>query len=345
MPRIKRLFLREAVPSMMSELPSVVVYRYDASPFSVKVDNVLLLKNVPHHKVNVASLLPRPEIKDLLGLGYRRIPVLAIGNDVYCDTSLICSALERRFPTTKDYGTIFPPRKQGGSPDTTLIKTFTKNYVDSVVFPLAPPLLPWEKFPEAFIRDRSSMSGPISVPAMVAARGRCLSLLSAHLALTEEQLCDGREWLFDTTSPSLADISLHVVYSWVKSFRRLETKALFDEHKFPHVINWLSRMTNHLDTLRTQFGVPKFQGEEAATSISASPHEPYDVVGFDAADGARLGFQPGDLISIAPDDTGRNFPTIGKLVGLNSEELVIETEGKFGIIRCHFPRIGFTASP
>ncbi|KAK0491127.1 hypothetical protein IW261DRAFT_1601871 [Armillaria novae-zelandiae] len=313
----------------MSEPPSVVIYRYDASPFSVKVDNVLLLKNVPHHKVNVASLLPRPEITELLGLGYRRIPVLAIGNDVYCDTSLICSTLERRFPTSEGYGTIFPPKKQGGSPDATFIKIYTTIYADNVVFTLAPPLLPWEKFPEAFIKDRSSMMGPISVPAM---------------ALAEEQLRDGREWLFDTTSPSLADIALHVVHSWVKSFQMPEVQALFDEEKFSNVRKWLSRMTNHLGTLRTQFDVPRLKGEEAARAISASPHEPYDIVGFDAADGARLGFQPGDLVSITPDDTAGKFPAVGKLVGLNLEEFVIETEGKFGVIRCHFPRIGYTAS-
>lgn len=34
-------------------------------------------------------MLPRPEITDLLGLNYRRIPVLAIGNDVYCDTRFL----------------------------------------------------------------------------------------------------------------------------------------------------------------------------------------------------------------------------------------------------------------
>ncbi|KAG7086428.1 hypothetical protein E1B28_002382 [Marasmius oreades] len=28
----------------------------------------------------------RPEITELLGIGYRRIPILAIGNDIYCDS-------------------------------------------------------------------------------------------------------------------------------------------------------------------------------------------------------------------------------------------------------------------
>ena len=30
--------------------------------------------------------MPRPEITDELGVNYRRIPLLAIGNDVYIDT-------------------------------------------------------------------------------------------------------------------------------------------------------------------------------------------------------------------------------------------------------------------
>jgi glutathione S-transferase len=52
--------------------------------------------------------MPRPELSSALGVSYRRIPVLAIGNDVYCDTSLIASALERNFPPEQGYGTLYP---------------------------------------------------------------------------------------------------------------------------------------------------------------------------------------------------------------------------------------------
>lgn len=72
--------------------------------------------------------------------------------------SLIAPALERRFPVSAGYGTIFPRPKHGGSPDTGMVKAFAKYYADAVLFPAAPSLLPWEKFPPSFVEDRSSVS-------------------------------------------------------------------------------------------------------------------------------------------------------------------------------------------
>lgn len=43
------------------------------------------------------KVLPRPDL-EALGITYRRIPIMAIGRDVYCDSSLIIDVLEERFP-------------------------------------------------------------------------------------------------------------------------------------------------------------------------------------------------------------------------------------------------------
>jgi len=102
----------------------------------------------------VSDILPRPELSELLGVAYRRIPILAIGNDVYCDTSLISYVLERRFPASAGYGTIFPHRKNG-KVDTGMIKAFAQNYPERVLFPLGAALLPWQKFQPSFVKDRS----------------------------------------------------------------------------------------------------------------------------------------------------------------------------------------------
>ncbi|GLB33767.1 putative glutathione S-transferase, N-terminal domain [Lyophyllum shimeji] len=164
----------------MSSSP-VILYRYDASPYARKIDNVLALKNVPHNKVNVSSMLPRPEITDLLGITYRRIPILAIGNDVYCDTSLIVSVLERRFPTSAGYSTIFPRSKRGGSRDTGATKIFSKLFV-AALFPFATAFIAWEKLPQAFIQDRSALFGtPIDVSQVVATREKSITTVSAYL--------------------------------------------------------------------------------------------------------------------------------------------------------------------
>ncbi|KAJ3811229.1 hypothetical protein F5876DRAFT_88425 [Lentinula aff. lateritia] len=317
--------------------PGVILYRYDASPFSVKIDNVLMFKNVPYATVTVANVLPRPEITESLGLTYRRIPILAIGNDIYCDTSLIAAAIERRFPTSQGFGTIFPPKKHGGSPDTGLLKAFTQHYADTVLFNLGPILLPWNRFPDFFLKDHCAQSQCSSYDKFPRKGDECI-------ALVNEQLQDGREWLFDTELPSLADIGIHFTYNWVCGFPN--TRSLFDEARFPYALraSWLDRLNKFIKTTRNDFPTPQIlTGPEAADSIAKSSYEPYNVIGFDAFEAARLNLVKNQMVNVVPDDTGPQFATFGKLVAFNHEEIVIETNGTMNaIFRCHFPRIGFT---
>lgn len=74
-------------------------------------------------------------------------------------SSLIVSALERRFPPSAGYGTLFPCGKHGRNSDTGLMKAFSKYYADQL-FNLGPLLLPWNKMNPDFIKDRSTVSQP-----------------------------------------------------------------------------------------------------------------------------------------------------------------------------------------
>lgn len=168
---------------MYSELSFIYVLTpssYKGSPFGDKIVNVLALKHISYSRVDVcistripevfilnwiqvSNTLPRPELSDLLGINYRRIPLLAIGNDIYCDTSLIVSVLERRFPNSKGYPTLFPARKGGGTVDTGLIKAFSMYYADRAVFPPASQCLPYDKFPDSFLKDRSDVGNLVQL--------------------------------------------------------------------------------------------------------------------------------------------------------------------------------------
>ena len=101
--------------------------------------------------------LPRPDLADRLGVTYRRIPVLAIGKDVYCDSSLIASVLERRFPASEGFGTLFPKRNGGGKADTGIIKAFSMTYADRVLGALGSQVLPYTKFKQDFLDDRTQV--------------------------------------------------------------------------------------------------------------------------------------------------------------------------------------------
>ena len=195
--------------------------------------------------------------------------------------------------------------------------------------------------------------------------------------MVEEQLSDSREWLFDTELPSLADVSVHFVFAWGRSIKG--TDSLFDAKRVPRTIQvresvkrqpillilttqWIDRLNEFIKEQQASQRAPaKLHGLDAANKIVSSTYEPYDVVGFDKIEASRLRVAMGDVVKIAPDDTGKYFtcpssraddtqagflgqgyPTIGKLVALNREEFTLEIHGSVGMLRCHFPRLGFS---
>ena len=75
-------------------MTDIILHHYDLSPFSEKIRLAMGHKGLDWRSVIVESVPPRPML-DLLTGGYRRIPVLQIGADVFCDTEVIFAALER----------------------------------------------------------------------------------------------------------------------------------------------------------------------------------------------------------------------------------------------------------
>ncbi|KAF7329683.1 Glutathione s-transferase [Mycena kentingensis (nom. inval.)] len=340
---------------------SIIVYRYDTSPFSHKLRDTLLLKGIPQRWVTVSNILPRPEITSLLGIGHRRIPVAAIGRDVYIDTSLIASVVERRFPTrNRDaspgaYRTLFPPRKGSERSDAGLIRLFVKNWVDSAFFRAVIPLIPWLHLPDVFLKDRGPLlsgllpagtTGDVDVNALnlAAARPAGIAALSAQLQILEEQLADGREWLFDTQGPSYADVAAVFPCRWAKRMPGVQDELFCAEQgRLPSTVSWMARVEAHLEALQKEQPDPvQLSGDEAAKEIVAGEYEPEEVVGLDEVEAKRLGFQRGDVVAVVMDGPG-NVPTSGALVALNKEEIVLEVTGEAGVLRVHFPRVDYTA--
>lgn len=85
-----------------------------------------------------------------MGITYRRIPLLAIGNDVYCDTHLILRELERRFPAD--------------CLDTTPAQSAEFAARSAKLFPYAAGCLPSDlplMKDAGFVKDRSEFSGQV----------------------------------------------------------------------------------------------------------------------------------------------------------------------------------------
>ena len=145
--------------------------------------------------------LPREDI-NALGLKYRRIPIMSIGRDIYCDTRLILQKLEEKFPS----GAL-----SALQPDQKAVEKLLQSYtIDSIFVRAAqvlPPEMPLLKDPK-FVKDREDYTGTSweekNIKTM---RPEGLThIRDAFVFLETGLLADGRQWVLNTKKPSLADI-------------------------------------------------------------------------------------------------------------------------------------------
>jgi glutathione S-transferase len=148
------------------------------------------------------NIMPRPDLEQL-NVNYRRIPLLTIGKDVYCDTRLILRKLEALFPQ----GAL-----GAGTGDQRIIERLLERWTgDAGVFARAATLIPLT-YPTmsdpAFRKDRAQFSGrPWKLEALERARPEAMvHIRDAFEILESTILADGREWIFKTEKPSLGDI-------------------------------------------------------------------------------------------------------------------------------------------
>src|SRR5260370_36056152 len=137
-----------AAASAEEIVPEIILHQYVTSPFSEKIRKIFAHKKISWRSVEQPVIMPKPKLVPLTG-GYRRITVLQIGADVWCDTGIII----RKIDELKPEPTIYP----GGL---TAAADTMNQWADrrlfwsttSVIFETMAPVLPKE-----FIKDRSTM--------------------------------------------------------------------------------------------------------------------------------------------------------------------------------------------
>jgi glutathione S-transferase len=303
-------------------MADIILHHYDTSPYSEKVRLGFGLKGLAWASVELPQIMPKPNLTALTG-GYRKTPVLQIGADIYCDSQLIMRELERQYPTPSFY-------PAGRGPADALAwwaeKTMFLPAV-SIAFAKRPEVLP-----KGFLEDRAKFSGRnIDPVVMLAAVPNQLDQLRAHFDWLDQTLADGRSFL-QGRAVGLSDLA---AYHPVWYLRQNFGSAAAPLDGFPRLLSWAERvaaighgrrspMTSEqaLDVART------------ATSIAKASTDAKDPIGR----------KPGQVVSVTPDDTGRD-PVIGELVTSGIDEIVIRrSDPAIGEVCVHFPRAGFVVT-
>ena len=193
-------------PSDERPVSEPILHHYPPSPVSEKIRTAFGIKGLAWRSVEQNRLPERPELFAMTG-GYRRIPVLQIGADIYCDTQLIFREIEARAPEP----TLFPPDHAG-------LGFGLSRWIDGELFELgvrvafAPQV---DALPPALVADRTALYfGPDG--DMRREREdlpHTLAQLRAHLGWLDERLAaGGTPYLLGDTAAHADLLAWYVVW-------------------------------------------------------------------------------------------------------------------------------------
>jgi len=154
--------------------------------------------------------MPRPEL-ELIPVHYRRIPILAIGRDIYLDTRLQLRALEALPGVTT-------PRLGATNPSDLFVEKLLEKLInEGPVFAAAAGMVPMEIAQnEQFNKDRQGLFGNQWTKEEIEENlgGSANYIKNLFAFLEETALKDGREWILTGDGPKMADIE----GEWATSF-------------------------------------------------------------------------------------------------------------------------------
>lgn len=294
----------------------LIFHEYALSPFSEKLRRIFGYKKVAYRSVEQPMWMPKPHLTPLTG-GYRRIPVMQVGADVYCDTALMVRKLDEWFPDAP----VIPEGLEAAV-------HATEQWADKQLFMACVPLVFTslaDALPSELIEDRKKMRPDLDMASLQRGVPYCLSVLSTTADRLEATLSQKPFLLGDRFTAADA-----AVYHCLWFARNAEPGGrVLAAH--PSLTAWMQRL-------------------EAFGAGEPSPMQPADALAVaekadpgDKPEGAQPAPWPGqgESVAVCSDDLPQDVFR-GCVVAATEDELVIERKtDDLGTLWQHFPRVGY----
>lgn len=299
-------------------MSDLILHHYDMSPFAEKIRLALGVKGLTWRSVQTPIVLPKPDHFELTG-GYRRVPVLQVGADIYCDTHLIVRVLDRLHPD--------PPLSPPGQE--TVEHAVSRWAETSFMMAIMAFFGLGGVFEEDFVEDRQKTMVPPGVSLDGASRllGTKLIQLRDNIERLEAMLADGRAFLLGDTV-SAADLSAYHPLMALGMHER--TQALLAGHA--RLDRWTARIRG--------IGHGEVIPFDSKSAIEVA-RESRPVV-YDGEPVVPYAMKIGDPVLVMPDEYGSGNVT-GTLAPSRTTEIAIRrTTERAGEVVVHFPREDYT---
>lgn len=303
-------------------MSEIILHHYPQSPVTEKVRVGFGIKQLEWRSVEVARIPPRPLLHPLTG-GYRRVPVMQIGADIYCDSECILREIDRRYPEPTFY-----PGGGYGMPWALNGWTSGKLFETSVALVLGSAA---DELPEDFAADRGRLYfGPDhDLKAIGSDAPHLTAQLRPQLGWLDQRLAHGRAFILGD-EPGLPDATCYFVV-WFLRGRWAGGPEFLSQ--FSHLEAWEARVRD--------IGHGKHSDLQAQEALEigkeATPQTPEQ-----ADPGDPQGLEPGMPVTVTALGIGGDPSVAGTVRYVDRETIAILREDETaGSICQHFPRTGY----
>jgi glutathione S-transferase len=292
----------------------LILHHYDMSPFAEKIRLALGIKQLPWSSVLQPMVMPKPDYVELTG-GYRRVPALQVGADIYCDTHCIARVLDQLHPTPALSPAGLETVEHGLSrwAESTFMMVVLAYFGIGGVFP------------EEFVEDRRKTMVPpgMNLDAAGAVLPTKLLQIRANLDRLDGLLADGRRFLLGD-APCLADLSAFHPIMMLGLHERTAAQLA----PFEGVRRWMGRVREIGHGVRTEMA----PAEAIAIARDSEP------AAFEGDPVLPDGMSLGAPVLVVPDEYGSGN-VAGRLAASGLHEIAIRrTTERAGDVVVHFPR-------
>jgi glutathione S-transferase len=303
----------------------IYFHHYPNSPFAEKMRAIFGYKNIAWKSVMQPMVMPKPDMQALTG-GYRRIPILQIGNDIICDTALICDVLEHLSPDKS----LYPAGIKGAARTVAQWADSTLFWVAMAYnFSSAGAAHIFAANPDAaatLVADRAAMRGGAPRMNPADAKPAYKSYLRRIASMVDEQP------FVLGAQPSVADFAIYHPLWFTRNIPALA--PILDAT--PSVLAWMDRIKalghGRIDKSSAADSIAVCAGFTGANRLFDVKHEV-----FQDDHGIPLGSQ----VSIKAESFGLE-ETQGELVAATRTRYSLRRQdARAGTVNVHFPRIGF----
>lgn len=314
---------------MSDSTPQMILHHYPNSPFSEKVRLMMGLKGLRWGSVFAPDIAPKPDLVALTG-GYRRIPVLQVGADIYCDTALIADVIEHVAPAPG----LYPAQQRGlahivaqWADDKLFWAAMGYNFTGAAEMfkAQAPHEAAAAQRMQAFADDRSRMF--VNMTRLRPADAT--SAYRSYLRRLATLLDDGQPYLLGD-APTVADLAAYAPL-W---FTRTRVPALAGIlAATPSITPWMDRVA------AIGHGTPVPMGADEAILI-ANRSEPASVAHDTFQDDHRLAL--GTRVSVCAESFGGEVTTGDLMAATRTQVTLRRHDERAGTVFVHFPRVGYS---